>query len=110
MLNLLLADRIDPNNPSVNLPTCTSTSVDNCIPNTSFETLFGTGIKVVLITVAVAAFIGIVYSGLMMITSGGDATKFALAKKNLLYAVIGIIVVILAFFIISLAYGFAGSL
>ena len=51
------------------------------------------------------AFIGVVYSGIMMITAGGDASKFAAGKKNLLWSVIGVAVVVLALAIIRLTLG-----
>lgn len=55
----------------------------------------------------VAAFIGIVYSGFMMVTSGGDATKFAVAKKNLLWSVIGVVVIAVAYMLVGFVYSFA---
>ena len=55
---------------------------------------------------AVMSFIGIIYSGVMMITAGGDATKFAAGKKNLVWSIIGIIIVVLSYFIMR----FVGTL
>ena len=49
---------------------------------------------------AVMAFGGIIYSGIMMITSGGDATKFAAGKKNLIWSIIGIVIVVLSYVIL----------
>lgn len=59
---------------------------------------------------AAMAFIGIIYSGVMMITSGGDATKFATGKKNLIWSIIGIIVVVLAYFIMRFIGTLTGEL
>ncbi|MEK7170801.1 MAG: hypothetical protein AAB774_00645 [Patescibacteria group bacterium] len=59
---------------------------------------------------AAAAFIGIIYSGVMMITAGGDATKFAAGKKNLVWSIIGIIIVVLSYFIIKFIYSLSGAL
>ena len=64
----------------------------------------------VLAFLAAAAFIGIVYSGVMMITAGGDATKFAAGKKNLIWSIIGIIIVVLSYFIIRFVYNLTGGL
>lgn len=47
------------------------------------------------------AVIGIVYSGILYITSGGDTTKAETAKKNLIWSIIGLIVLILATLIVS---------
>lgn len=59
--------------------------------------------------IGLMAFIGIVYSGIMMITSGGDASKFEVGKKNLLWSIIGIIVITLSYFIIRFVYSFGGE-
>lgn len=59
---------------------------------------------------AVAAFTGIIYSAVMMITAGGDATKFAAGKKNLIWSIIGIVVVVLSYFIIKFIYSLSGAL
>lgn len=59
---------------------------------------------------AAAAFVGIVYSGFMMITAGGDASKMEAGKKNLIWSIIGIIVVVLSYFIIKFVYSLSGAL
>lgn len=59
---------------------------------------------------AAAAFIGIVYSGMMMITAGGDASKMEAGKKNLFWSIIGVVIIILSYFIIKFVYSLAGSL
>lgn len=63
-------------------------------------------INLVFAFLAVMAFVGIVYSGVMMITAGGDATKFATGKKNLIWSIIGIVVVVLSYYILK----FVGTL
>lgn len=63
-------------------------------------------VSIIFAFLAAMAFIGIVYSGVMMITAGGDATKFATGKKNLIWSIIGIIVVTLSYFILR----FVGTL
>jgi hypothetical protein len=75
---------------------------------TSIDALITNIINLVFLILGIAAFVGVVYSGFMMITSGGDATKFATGRKNLLWAVIGIIVIILSFFLVKTVYNFAG--
>ena len=82
------------------LPTSIGTSKDN------YGTLVMTIISLIFAFLAAMAFIGIVYSGVMMITAGGDATKFATGKKNLLWSIIGIVVVTLSYFILQ----FVGTL
>jgi hypothetical protein len=46
------------------------------------------------------AMIAIIYSGLMYITAGGDTAKAETAKKNLIWAIIGIVLITLAYVII----------
>jgi len=47
------------------------------------------------------AVIAIVYSGIMYITAGGDAEKAATARKNLTWAIIGIVIIMLALVIVN---------
>ena len=52
--------------------------------------------------VAALAVIAIVYSGVMMITAGADTTKAENAKKNLTWAIIGLVLAVSAYFLITL--------
>jgi len=74
--------------------------------DTEFATIWNNIQYQLFAFLAVMAFIGIIYSGLMMVTSGGDATKFAAGKKNLLWSIIGLTVATIAYFVIKFAYGF----
>lgn len=47
------------------------------------------------------AVIAIVYSGVMYIISGGDPAKAEAAKKNLVWAIIGIVVIALSVIIVA---------
>jgi len=47
------------------------------------------------------AVIAIVWSGVMYITAGGDPTKAESAKKNLIWAITGVVVILLAYVIIQ---------
>lgn len=51
------------------------------------------------ITIAVIIFM---ISGIQWITSGGDPTKISAAKRRLVYAIIGIVVMSSAFFIVRI--------
>lgn len=72
----------------------------------NYGTLVMTIVGLIFAFLAAMAFIGIVYSGVMMITAGGDATKFATGRKNLIWSIIGVIIVVLSYFILR----FAGNL
>jgi hypothetical protein len=60
--------------------------------------------------IAVAGFFGIIYGAYMMITSGGDSSKFASGRKSITWATVGIIVAVLSYVIIELASKIANSL
>lgn len=50
----------------------------------------------------VVALVLIIYSGIKLITSGGDPKQLEGVKKTLTYAIIGLFIVLLSFAIISL--------
>jgi uncharacterized membrane protein len=62
--------------------------------------LVGSIIGILSWIVGIAAVIVIILSALKYITSGGDSNKTGEAKKTLIYAIIGLLVAVLAQFII----------
>lgn len=64
--------------------------------------LIQTIISWLLTFAGVVALILIIYSGIKLITSGGDPKQVEGAKKILTYAIIGLLVVLLSFAIVSL--------
>ena len=60
-----------------------------------------------LFIVGAIAVIMLIYGGFKYITSGGDASNVTAAKNTILYAVIGLIVVVLAGAIVNFAIDFA---
>lgn len=67
------------------------------------QTLVTNIIEYVLWFLGALAVIFVIYGGILYITSGGDADKTKKARDTLLYAVIGIIVVVLAVAIVNFA-------
>jgi hypothetical protein len=59
--------------------------------------LFDRLIQLLLILIALGAFFSIMYSGYQYITSGGDMAVTAKARKNITWAIIGILIALLAF-------------
>jgi hypothetical protein len=49
------------------------------------------------------AFVFVIYGGILYLTSGGDSDKTKKARDTLLYAVIGVIVIVLALVIVQWA-------
>jgi|SRR3989338_6650631 len=58
-------------------------------------------INALLAIAAIAAIIFIIVAGIRLIVSAGDEDQVAKGKRGILYAVIGLIVIILAFAIIN---------
>ena len=67
---------------------------------TSIAKLTSSIVRILSTIVGIAAVIVIIIAGLKYITSGGDASKVASAKTTLIYALVGLVIVVLAQFII----------
>lgn len=62
--------------------------------------LIKTIINVLSIVVGVVAVIMIIFGGLKYITSGGDSSNVSSAKNTIIYAIVGLVIVALAQFIV----------
>lgn len=51
--------------------------------------------------VSVFATFAVIYSGIMYITAGGDTAKSDMAKKNLTWAITGLAIALMAWFIVD---------
>lgn len=60
-------------------------------------------INYALLFIGAIAFIFVVWGGIQFVTSGGDSEKVAKARNTLLYAIVGVIVVVLAWGIVQWA-------
>ncbi len=65
-------------------------------------------INYLFIFAIIFALLILIYSGWLWMTSAGDKQKIASAKQRLTYALVGLIVVFLSFFIINFVTGFFG--
>ena len=61
--------------------------------------------NVLLFIIGAISVIMIIVGGLRYVVSGGDASKVSAAKNTILYAVVGIVVAILAYAIINFVVG-----
>ena len=66
---------------------------------------FSTITNVLLFIVGAIAVIMIVIGGLRYVLSGGDSSQITAAKNTILYAIIGIIVAILAYAVVNFVIG-----
>ena len=72
----------------------------NCSDNT-LNNLVAQVVNVFSIIVGVVAVIMMIYAGFRYITSGGDSGKVGESKNTLIYAIVGLIIVALAQFIVK---------
>jgi len=78
---------------------------DATTANDKINTIITTVINLFSLVVGVVAVIMIIIGGLKYITSGGDSGNITGAKNTILYAVIGLVVVALAQFIVKFVLG-----
>lgn len=61
--------------------------------------------ELIAIVAGIAAVITIIIAGIMFITASGDANKISTAKKTVIYAVVGLLVIVLARAIVIFVVG-----
>ena len=99
---------------AVNAAGCTSdatggiTAGASCAQGTGVSaTLFGTGgifttiVNILLYIIGAVAVIMLIIGGIRYVTSGGDSSAVTAAKNTILYAIIGIIIALLAYAIVN---------
>ena len=74
-----------------------------CIP-----AVFKNIINAAMIFAGVVALFFIILSGIKMITSGGDQKQLEGARKTLTWAIVGLVIIFLSFFIINVIAGITG--
>lgn len=80
----------------------------DCVSDTGVATLqcipvvFSNIITFALIASGIVALIFIIYSGFKLVTSGGDQKKVEGARKTLTWAIIGLVLILLSFFIVNI--------
>jgi ABC-type bacteriocin/lantibiotic exporter with double-glycine peptidase domain len=67
----------------------------------SFSNVVGVIVNSLLFIVAAVSVVVIIIAGIMYTTSGGDSALVAKAKNTLLYAVVGLVVAIMAYAIVN---------
>lgn len=88
----------------------TATECNTEAGDDGLNTLIAKIINIVSIIVAIIAVIMIIVGGFKYIASGGDSGKVTGAKNTILYAIIGLIVVALAQFIVKFVLGQSSTL
>jgi hypothetical protein len=80
--------------------TC-SGNQDTTAGTTGIQNIIKTVINIFSLIVGVVSVIMIIFGGLRYITSGGDSNNVTSAKNTIIYAIIGLVVVALAQFIVQ---------
>lgn len=75
------------------------------IPDANADTLLSNGFNTVYFIAGALAVIVIIVSGIFYVISNGDAGRVAKAKNYLTYAIVGLIVVMLAWAITNFVIG-----
>lgn len=86
-----------------------STDCSSGSGNDALKKIAGQLVNIFSIIVGIAAVIMIIFGGFKYITSGGDSNNVSGAKNTLIYAIIGLIVVALAQFIVHYVLSTAQS-
>lgn len=74
----------------------------------TLDTILQVGIKYLYIGAVILALFFLVWGGIDWITSGGDKQKLQSARQKIVFAIIGLVLAFLAFFIINLISNFFG--
>jgi predicted permease len=77
---------------------------DTSDPNGTLSKVAHTIVNIFSIIVGIVAVIMIIYGGFRYITSGGDSGRVGNAKNTLIYAIIGMIIVALAQFLVHYVF------
>lgn len=74
-----------------------------------FTAIANNVLNIVLLVAGVVAVFYLIFSGFQYLTAGGNAEKTKGARTGIINAVIGIIIILAAFFIVRLAVGAGGQ-
>ena len=72
----------------------------SCGP-TDYKTIFAKAANVMTYLVGSISVLMVIYGGLRYVMSRGDASQIKVAKETILYAVVGVVVSVVAFAIVS---------
>lgn len=78
------------------------------VPNVSISPIIQTGVTLLFVFAIILSLFFLVLGGIRWIISEGDKQKLASARSQLTYAVIGLLVVLLSFFIVNVIGGVFG--
>ncbi len=107
-LKIPAGDGSNPSSSPVIVPQPSNLPVNLNGPD-ALANLMQLGITYLFGLAGVLAVVFVMFNGLRYITSGGDVLKIASAKKGLMYSIIGLAVVVLSFFIVTVVIFLTGG-
>jgi cytochrome bd-type quinol oxidase subunit 2 len=90
---------------NLNTDNTQSCTVDTAGANSKINSILKTVINLFSLIVGVVAVIMIIVGGLRYITSGGESSNVSTAKNTIIYAIVGLVIVALAQFIVHYVLG-----
>ena len=87
-----------------------SSNVSSGTAQSQLTTTISLIITWLLAIVAIIAFIYMIINGIKYITAGGDAAKATEARQGVVNAIIGIVIVVAAYFLVSFAFSLGSTL
>ena len=78
----------------------------NGLCNQTIGTLIGPLVSLIFVVAVVAALLYLVYGGFKWLTSGGDKAAVAGAREHIIAAIIGLVIIFLSYFILSILVQF----
>lgn len=101
------------NRPAIALAAAAGNNVLGTTGTFTYAHLVNVIVALVLILVQIGGILGvgaIIWYGMMMALAGGDVAKFAAARKNLLYAFLGLLIILGVYTIIATVRGAVDSI
>lgn len=90
---------------NLNASQTTGCTVDSATANKKINDILTLVINIFSLVVGVVSVIMIIIGGLKYITSGGEASNISGAKNTIIYAIVGLVIVALAQFIVHFVLG-----
>lgn len=78
------------------------------VPNVDISPIIQLALGTIFVLAVVLALFLLVYGGISFITSGGEKEKIVKARLRITYAIVGLIIIFLSFFIVNLIGYFFG--
>jgi len=74
----------------------------------NFGGVVGSVIELIFVVAVVAALFWLIYGGFRWLISSGDKAQVAAAREHIVAAIIGLVIIFLAYFIMNIILGFFG--